>query len=146
MKAPNFSLPDSKSVVHNLSDYSGKWLIVYFYPKDNTPGCTKEACGFRDNIDAFAKSNVNIIGISKDSVESHNKFSHKFKLNFPILSDESTETIKAFGAWGPKKFMGKEYSGTQRKTFLIDPKGEIKKVYEKVNPTEHAKEILKDIK
>lgn len=145
MKAPNFSLPDAEGTIHSLADYLGKWLVLYFYPKDDTPGCTKEACGFRDSRKAFKEKDVAIVGISKDSVASHSKFKKKFDLNFPLLSDESTETIKAYNAWGPKKFMVREFFGTLRKTYLIDPKGTIQKVYEKVDPVVHAQEVLSDI-
>lgn len=146
MKAPSFSLSDSEGKVHSLSDYKGKWLIIYFYPRDNTPGCTKEACSFRDTVKDFAKLGVSIIGISKDSVSSHKKFSTKYKLSFPLLSDTSTDVIKAFGSWGKKKFMGKEFEGTLRNTYLINPQQEIVKVYEKVDPVIHIGAILKDLK
>jgi peroxiredoxin Q/BCP len=144
-KAHNFSLPDQSGKIHSLSDYKGKWLILYFYPKDDTPGCTKEACGFRDLTRKYSNKGVKILGISKDSVSSHKKFAEKYLLDFPILSDESKEVIKAYGAWGIKKFMGKEFEGTQRKTFVINPEGEITKVYENVNPLAHAKQVLQDI-
>lgn len=139
MKAPDFSLPDQNGKIHKLGDYAGKWLIIYFYPKDDTPGCTKEACGF------ISFPNASVIGISKDSVKSHAKFAAKYHLNFPILSDESLETIKAYEAWGKKKLYGLEYEGIFRKTYLINPKGEIVKVYEKVKPATHSAEILKDL-
>lgn len=146
MKAVEFNLLDQDGKEHKLSDYFGKWVVVYFYPKDDTPGCTKEACSFRDGIKELQKLGAVVLGISKDSVKSHKKFAEKFNLNFPILSDESKETIMAYGAWGKKKFMGREYDGTFRKTFLISPQGEIAKVYEKVNPTQHADEVLGDLK
>lgn len=145
MKAPEFSLPDQNSVTHNLSQYAGKWVIVYFYPKDATPGCTKEACSFRDGRQVLEDTGAVVLGISKDSVASHKKFSDKHKLDFTLLSDISTETIKAFGAWKPKKFMGREYMGISRNTYLIDPKGEIVKTYENVNPLTHVGSILKDL-
>ena len=145
MMAHDFTLPDENGKVHTLSDYKGKWVIVYFYPKDDTPGCTKEACGFRDNLEVFQKMGVVIFGISKDSVASHKKFSEKYQLNFPLLSDESLATIKAYDAWGKKKFMGREFQGIFRKTYLINPQGEIQKIYEKVNPLVHAQEIITDI-
>lgn len=146
MKAFQFELPDQNGKVHRLSDYSGQYLVVYFYPKDDTPGCTVEACSLRDNYRVLEKLGVQIIGISKDSVKSHEKFAVKYNLNFPILSDESLETIKEYGAWGVKKFMGREFEGVLRKTFLIDRNGEIIKVYDKVNPTKHAAEIIADVK
>lgn len=146
MKAKDFELPDQNGKIHKLSDYRGKWVVLYFYPKDDTPGCTKEACNFRDSIDKFQKLGVQILGVSKDSVISHKKFAEKYKLNFPILSDESIEVIKAYKSWGVKKFMGREFEGIIRNSYLIDPKGEIKKFYEKVNPLTHSSEILSDIK
>lgn len=146
MKAKDFELNDQDGVIRKLSDYRGKWILVYFYPKDDTPGCTTEACSLRDNFRELEKLGVQILGVSKDSVKSHQRFAQKYSLNFPILSDESLETIKAYEAWGKKKFMGREFEGTLRKSFLIDGQGEIKKVYENVNPTKHAGEILEDIK
>lgn len=145
MNAPSFSLPDADGKIHSLSEYQGKWVILYFYPKDDTPGCTKEACAFRDAISDFQVKHAVILGVSKDSVASHKKFAHKFSLTFPILSDESLETIKAYNAWGKKKFMGKEYDGILRTTVLINPAGEIVKRYEKVDPVVHATEILSDL-
>lgn len=146
MKAPNFELADQSGVIRKLSDYKGKWVLVYFYPKDDTPGCTTEACGLRDNHHELEKLGVQVLGVSKDSVKSHEKFSMKYNLNFPILSDESTEMIKAFGAWGVKSFMGRKFEGINRKSYLIDPSGEIRKEYDKVNPTKHAGEIIEDVK
>ncbi len=145
MKAPNFSLPDQDGTLHTLADYKGKWVVLYFYPKDDTPGCTKEACTFRDLTDVFAKKNAVIFGVSKDSVASHKKFSKKFSLPFPLLSDPSAETIKAYGAWGKKKFLGREFEGILRNTYLINPQGEIEKSYEKVDPVKHVNEILAEI-
>lgn len=144
MKAPNFTLPDQTGTLHSLSDYAGKWLVVYFYPKDDTPGCAKEACSFRDAREVLQEKGLSVVGISKDGIKSHAKFSDKFNLNFPILSDESLATIKAYGAWGQKKFMGREFEGILRQTFLINPKGEIVKSYPKVTPAEHAVQILQD--
>lgn len=145
MKAYNFELPDQDGKTHKLSDYLGKWVIVYFYPKDDTPGCTKEACNFRDGSSEYTKRNVEIIGISKDSVASHKKFADKYSLNFTLLADPDHSTIEKFGAWGKKKFLGKEYDGIFRNTVLIDPKGEIVKEYKGVNPLTHSGEILKDL-
>ena len=141
---PTFSLPDQTGKIHTSDEYKGKWLLVYFYPKDDTPGCTKEACSFRDNFAQFSQNNLIIIGISKDSVKSHQKFQEKYHLPFTLLSDESTDTIQTFGVWGKKKFLGKEFTGIMRTSFLIDPKGKVVKVYENVKPNEHAQEILKD--
>ena len=145
-KAPNFELPDQDGKLHKLTDYAGRWLVVYFYPKDDTPGCTTEACNFRDARDAIAEyGNAYVIGISKDSVKNHKKFSEKHDLNFTLLSDESHETIDAFGAWKMKKFMGREYMGIMRNTYIVDPKGTIVKTYEGVNPKDHVGQILKDL-
>lgn len=141
----DFNLPDQDGKNHKLSSYKGHWVVLYFYPKDDTPGCTKEACNFRDSFRELQKLSVQILGVSKDSVASHKKFAEKYNLNFPILSDESHEVIKKYKAWGVKKFMGREFEGILRKTYLIDPKGIVKKVYEKVNPLTHASEIIKDL-
>jgi len=144
-RAPSFTLPDQTGTMHTLAEYKGKWVIVYFYPKDDTPGCTKEACNFRDSAKDFTDAGVVILGVSKDSVASHKKFAEKYHLNFPLLSDESKEVIKAYGAWGVKKFMGREFEGVKRTTTLIGPDGMIKKVYEAVNPITHANQMLQDI-
>lgn len=146
MKAPDFSLPDQNGTLHTLSQYAGKWVVVYFYPKDSTPGCTKEACSFRDGRQFLEEAGAVVLGISKDSVASHKKFAEAHKLNFTLLSDTSTETIQAYGAWGQKKFMGREYMGINRNTCLISPKGEIVKEYKGVNPLTHVSELLKDLK
>ncbi len=145
MKAPQFTLPDQNGINHSLSDYSGKWTLVYFYPKDDTPGCTIEACSFRDKSEELLKHNIVVLGISKDTTSSHQKFVTKFNLNFPLLSDTSTETIKAYGAWGEKKFMGRTFSGILRNSYLINPDGEIAKTYEKVKPAEHTAEVISDV-
>lgn len=145
MKAKGFELNDQDGIVRKLSDYKGKWVLLYFYPKDDTPGCTLEACSLRDNFHQLEKYGVQILGVSKDSVKSHKKFAEKYHLNFPILSDESKEMIKGYEAWGVKKFMGREFEGIKRKSFLINEKREIVKVYENVNPTKHAGEIINDL-
>ncbi|KKS95578.1 MAG: Alkyl hydroperoxide reductase/ Thiol specific antioxidant/ Mal allergen [Microgenomates group bacterium GW2011_GWC1_43_13] len=145
MQARDFRLPDQNGKIHRLSDYKGKWIILYFYPKDNTPGCTKEACNFRDSIDKFQKLGAVILGVSVDSVASHKKFAEKYRLNYPILSNESKDVIKEYKSWGIKKFMGREFEGTIRNTYLIDPKGKVKKFYEKVNPLSHSEQIIKDL-
>lgn len=145
MKAPNFSLQDQDGNTHELSDYKGKWLVLYFYPRDDTPGCTKEACEFRDSLKTLQEKGVAVVGVSKDSIASHKKFAEKFQLNFLLLSDPEKNTIQAYKAWGPKKFLGKEFLGSLRITHLINPEGEIVKTYNNVNPTQHADEILKDL-
>ncbi len=145
MKAKEFSLPDQTGTIRKLIDYKGKWIVLYFYPKDDTPGCTKEACNFRDNMEVYNKRDVVVIGVSKDTVESHKKFSDKYKLNFPILSDPEKKVIREYGAWGKKSFMGKTFEGTLRNTYLIDPLGNVAKAYEKVNPLVHSTQILKDL-
>lgn len=143
--APNFTLPDQNGKDHKLSDYKGSWVLVYFYPKDDTPGCTKEACSIRDNFPKFKKSKAIVLGVSVDSVKSHAKFAEKYDLPFILLSDEDKKVVKKYGVWAKKKFMGKEYMGTVRTSFLIDPAGKIAKIYEKVNPETHAEEVLKDL-
>jgi peroxiredoxin Q/BCP len=144
MKAPSFTLPDQTGTDRSLSDYAGQWLIVYFYPKDDTPGCTTEACSFRDEYDYLKEKGLNVVGISKDDVKSHAKFADKYKLKFPLLADPEHKTIEAYGSWGLKKFMGREYTGTMRNTYLINPAGEIVKEYLGVTPKEHVGQILKD--
>ena len=146
VKTADFTLPDQNGKNHKLSDYLGKWVVLYFYPKDDTPGCTKEACSFRDNYQTLQIKGVVILGVSKDSISSHKKFADKYRLTFPLLSDEDKKIHKAYGAWGKKKFMGREFEGTLRNTYLINPKGEIQKVYENVNPLNHAQKILEDLK
>ena len=146
MKAPYFSLQDQDNKTQTLTDYIGRWVVVYFYPKDDTPGCTTEACNFRDTREAIAElGNAVIIGISKDSVASHKRFAEKHKLSFTLLSDPQHEVIEAYGAWGPRTFMGREFFGTHRNTYIIDPQGNIAKVYEGVSPTKHAAEIITDL-
>ena len=145
MKAPDFSLPDQEGRVHTLADYKGKWVVLYAYPKDDTPGCTTEACNFRDNIGTLTEKGIVVLGISKDSTSSHKKFAEKFSLPFPLLADTDHTTLEAYNAWQPKKFMGKEYLGIVRKTFLINPAGEIIKTYEKMDLSNHAQEILSDV-
>jgi len=145
MKAKNFALPDQTGKIHRLTDYQGKWVVLYFYPKDDTPGCTKEACGFRDRSLELVKKGAVILGVSKDTVKSHLSFMNKYQLNFPLLSDKTAETIKTYNAWGEKKFLGKTFQGTLRKTYLINPTGEIVKVWEKVNPLLHAQEVLDEL-
>jgi peroxiredoxin Q/BCP len=145
-KAPNFKLPDQDGNIHDLKNYLGKRVLIYFYPKDSTPGCTDEACTFRDMYKDLSEMNLVVFGISKDSVKSHKKFAEKFELPFPLLSDESTETIQKYGAWRQKKFMGREYMGTERMSVMIDEDGKISKIYEGVKPKLHPVEVLEDLK
>ncbi len=143
--APDFTLSDQDGVAHSLRDYIGKWVVLYFYPKDDTPGCTKEACSFQDSLHSLIERGVVVIGVSKDSVASHKKFATKYNLEFPLLSDPDHKVIEQYSAWGEKKFMGKVFLGILRTTYLINPKGEIVKTYEKVNPNQHTGEIIKDL-
>ena len=145
-KAPDFNLPDKDGVMHKLADKKGEWVVLYFYPKDDTPGCTVEACSFRDNLPKFKKLGITVYGISADSQKKHQKFSDKFDLPFTLLADEEKKTVNDYGVWSLKKFMGREYMGILRWTFLINPEGKIAKIYENVKPTEHVDEILKDMK
>ncbi len=141
-----FSLKNADDQIISLSDFTGKTIVVYFYPKDDTPGCTKEACSFRDNYDDILKAGAVVLGISADSVTSHDKFRSKFELPFHLLSDPDKEVIQAFGAWGLKKNYGKEYMGLLRSTFVIGPDGTIQKVYDKVKTAVHGEEILELLK
>ncbi len=143
--APEFEMLDDTSTLRKLSDYRGRHVVLYFYPKDDTPGCTKEACNFRDDYSAYDQAGVVILGVSPDSVSSHVKFKQKFQLQFPLLADEEHKVSERYGVWGPKKFMGKEYVGVLRTTFLIDRDGTVKKVYENVRPAEHSAELLKEL-
>jgi thioredoxin-dependent peroxiredoxin len=145
-KAPEFKLLDNEGKVHKLSDYRGQTIVVYFYPKDNTPGCTKEACSFRDSYADFKKAGVEVIGISPDSEKSHTKFIDKYELPFTLLSDPDHKVSKAYGVWGLKKNYGREYEGIYRTTFIIGPEGKIKKVFKNVKPSEHSLEVLAAIK
>ena len=144
-RAPVFSLPDQANTIHTLSDYQGQWVLLYFYPRDNTPGCTIEACEIRDNFSEFTRLKAVVFGISKDSAASHQKFIQKYKLPFTLLVDENKEVVKKYGVWSKKKFMGREFMGINRISFLIDPKGRVVKIYENVKPKEHAQEVLKDL-
>jgi thioredoxin-dependent peroxiredoxin len=145
-KAPNFTLPDQGGMIHSLSDYKGKWILIYFYPKDDTSGCTKEACAVRDNFPAFKKMKAVVLGVSADSPKSHKKFAEKYNLPFILLADEEKIMLKTYGVWAKKKFMGREYMGILRMSFLIDPKGNIAKIYEKVRSEDHAENVLQDLK
>lgn len=143
VSAPEFTLPDEHGTPRSLSAYRGGWVLLYFYPKDDTPGCTKEACMIRDAFPDFGKLAITVLGVSTDSVASHRKFAEKYHLPFTLLSDAGKEAVTAYGVWGKKKFMGREYEGTLRTSFLIDPQGTVAKVYENVNPAVHADEVLK---
>lgn len=144
--APNFTLPDQYGKEHTLTDYRGQWVLLYFYPKDDTPGCTKEACAIRDNFPDFATLNITVLGISVDSVESHEKFSKKYSLPFTLLSDAHKKVVTHYGVWAKKEFSGKISDGTLRVSFLIDPMGEIEKIYPDVHPEKHAEEVLNDLR
>jgi thioredoxin-dependent peroxiredoxin len=125
-----------------LSDFRGKHVILYFYPRDNTPGCTKEACAFRDESAAFKKKGAVVLGVSTDSAKSHDGFAEKYQLPFILVADEDKQVVQAYGAWGEKSFLGRKYQGTYRVTFLIGPDGRIRKIWPAVKPVEHAREIL----
>ena len=140
--APDFTLPDENNQTRSLSSYLGKPLILYFYPKDDTPGCTAEACSFRDDYSAFEKAGAVILGVSPDSPKSHAKFKAKYKLPFTLLADEDHKICELYGAWGNKKMMGRDYEGVLRTTFIIGADGTIQKVFEGVKPSEHSAEVL----
>jgi peroxiredoxin Q/BCP len=140
--APDFTAVTSGGGKISLADFKGQNVILYFYPRDDTPGCTKEACGLRDEFAEFKKRNAVILGVSTDSVSSHDKFIEKFKLPFPLLADEDKKIVQAYGVWGEKSFLGRKYTGTNRVTFLIGGDGRIKKIWPKVKPETHATEIL----
>lgn len=140
--APDFELLDDQNQTRRLADFRGQRVVLYFYPKDDTPGCTKEACNFRDDYSAYEQAGITILGVSPDSVESHQKFKAKFQLPFALLADEGHKVCDAYETWGPKKFMGKAYEGVLRTTFLIGPDGMIVRVFENVRPAEHSVEVL----
>ena len=140
--APNFAAKDENGETVRLKDLRGQKVVLYFYPKDDTPGCTKEACSFRDSFADFKKRDIKVLGVSKDSEASHKKFAAKYKLPFTLLADPDHSIADAYGVYGEKKFMGRTYLGVKRVTFLIDEKGKVKKVFEKVKPDEHAREVL----
>jgi peroxiredoxin Q/BCP len=143
--APSFVLPGSDGQTHDLGELRGKSVVLYFYPKDDTPGCTIEACSFRDKIGAFEAKNAVVLGVSRDSVEKHEKFRTKHGLPFTLLSDPEGKVISAYGSWGEKSFMGRRFMGILRTTVLIGPDGKVKKVYGKVSPKTHADEVLADL-
>lgn len=143
--APEFTLPDQDGKEHSLKEYRGTWVLLYFYPKDDTPGCTKEACTLRDNFPDFGKLKAQVVGVSVDSVASHKKFTEKYSLPFTLLADEKKEVVGLYGVWDKKQFMGREYLGTMRTSFLVNPEGVIFKIYENVKPETHAAEVLQDL-
>jgi peroxiredoxin Q/BCP len=141
-KAPDFCTKDQDGHEVSLSDFIGRKVILYFYPKDDTPGCTREACAFRDNFPNFKKIDAEVLGVSVDGQKAHRKFADKYELPFRLLVDEEKKIVEAYGVWGMKKFMGKEYMGTNRVTYVIDEQGAIEKVWPKVKPETHAAEVL----
>lgn len=140
--APDFTLQDETGTERSLSDYRGKPVVLYFYPKDDTPGCTKEACAFRDDYSAYEQAGVEILGVSPDSPKSHARFKAKYDLPFHLLADLQKEVLRAYDVWGLKKSYGREYEGVYRTTYLIDAQGDIARVFENVRPAEHSEEIL----
>jgi len=144
--APALTLEDQEGKEHALADYKGKWVLIYFYPKDDTPGCTIEACTIRDQFKDFKKIGAVVLGVSPDSVASHKKFATKFELPFTLLADMNKEVVGVYGVFGEKKMMGRTYMGVRRASFLINPKGKIAKVYDKVKPETHAAEVVADLK
>ncbi len=145
-KAPEFELPNEVGEVVRLADLRGRNVVLYFYPKDNTPGCTKEACGFRDLQAEFEKHNTVILGVSPDSVKSHQNFSQKYGLPFPLLSDPEKQVLQAYGVWKEKSMYGRKYMGVERTTFVIDREGVIRKIYPKVKVTQHPEAVLEFVK
>jgi peroxiredoxin Q/BCP len=143
--APDFTAPSQDGSTVSLSDFKGKNVVLYFYPKDDTPGCTKEACAFRDEFAEFKSKGVVVLGVSTDPAKSHAKFVEKYKLPFTLMADEDKKIVEAYGVWGEKSFMGRKYMGTHRVTFLIGPDGKIKKIWPEVKPQDHAKEVLAEI-
>ncbi len=144
--APDFILNDQNNQQVKLSDFKGKWVVVYFYPKAMTPGCTTEACNFQESFPNFTELDAVILGVSKDPVARQKKFADKYQLQFPLLSDEQGEVCRAFGVWQKKKLYGREFMGIVRSTFIIDPQGKIAKVYPKVKVKEHHTQVLNDLK
>jgi peroxiredoxin Q/BCP len=140
--APDFTASTNGGGTVSLTDFKGKNIILYFYPKDDTPGCTKEACAFRDAYADFREKGAVVLGVSPDPTKAHDKFVEKYKLPFTLLADVDKQVVQAFGVWGQKSFMGRKYMGTHRVTFLIGPDGRIKKIWPKVKPEEHAAEVL----
>ena len=144
--APNFKLPDENGEPHELKEYLGRTVVLYFYPKDDTPGCTTEACNFRDDYSAYDEAGVILLGISPDSPRSHTRFQSKYQLPFKLLADEDHHVCETYGVWGLKKMMGREYYGVLRTTFLISPDGMVLRVFENVKPAQHSQEVLDALK
>jgi peroxiredoxin Q/BCP len=145
IKAPEFELKDSEGKNHKLADYAGQTIVIYFYPKDDTPGCTKEACSFRDSYQDFRDAGIEVIGISPDTEKSHLKFRRKYDLPFVLLADPDHAVCELYGVWGVKKNYGREYEGVFRTTFIIDPQGMVKHVFKNVKPTDHSQEVLQAV-
>ncbi len=145
-KAPHFSLPNQKGQLVHLNQFLGKKVVLYFYPKDNTPGCTRQACAFREMLPVFEHANVVVLGVSKDGANSHQKFASQYGLPFELLSDENLEVMKAYGVWGEKKLYGKTFLGVNRATYVLDEEGKVLKVYPKANPDTNASDIAKFLK
>tara|TARA_B100001057_G_scaffold176195_1_gene176871 strand:- start:148 stop:612 length:465 start_codon:yes stop_codon:yes gene_type:complete len=145
-KALNFTLPSTSNENYNLKDSTGKYVVIYFYPKDDTPGCTIETNDFNKLLPKFKKLGCNVYGISKDGLKSHNKFREKYKIKFDLLADEEIKVLKKYKVWGKKKFMGREFMGIIRTTFLIDKKGKIMKIWNNVKVKDHAKEVFETLK
>ena len=144
--APDFTLVDENNTIRRLSDYRGRPVVLYFYPKDDTAGCTTEACNFRDDYSAYVRADLVVLGVSPDTSKSHAKFKEKYSLPFTLLADEGHKICDEYGVWGPKKMMGRGYEGVLRTTFLIDSGGRIAKVFENVRPSEHSAEVLEAAK
>ena len=144
--APEFTLEDQDGRRHRLADYRGRWVVLYFYPKDDTPGCTKEACAFRDAHAELEALGAVVLGVSADDVQSHRRFAEKHGLNFPLLADPEKTVIRAYGAWGRKNLYGRVYEGVMRYTFLIDPEGRVARVWKKVKPEAHAREVAEALR
>ena len=143
--APDFTLPDQNGELRRLSEYRGKWVVLFFYPKDDTPGCTKEACNFRDRHSELQDLGATVLGLSVDPVKRHAKFAEKYDLPFTLLSDEEQTVVREYGVWGEKRFMGRVFDGLNRVSVLIDPDGKVAKVYPKVKPDEHTAEVIADL-
>lgn len=145
-QAPDFTLPDQFGATHSIAEYAGNYILLYFYPKDDTEGCTIEACSFRDRLNELKEKNVQVLGVSADDTASHKKFAEKYQLNFPLLADTNKKIIESYGVWREKENFGKKYMGIVRESFLINPEGIIIKHYENVKPETHVDDVIDDIK